>query len=365
MKARPITVLPAIAAAVVAAGGVLIACTHDDLPSAVQPAVQAPSGTPPASTGPSAAPVPFPPAGRVFLGVQTNLGPYDFGAVDAFAGATGHRPSVLQFSQGWAEDQFDAGRLTSIADRGMLPIISWEPWDYKARGNAAGSGEQPAYRLSAIIGGKYDDYIRSWATGVAALPFPVVIRFAHEMNGFWYPWCEASNGNHPGEYVQAWRHVHQIVEQAGAHNVTWMWSPNVTYKGAAPLKRLYPGDAYVDWIALSGYYGTANRTSYVSFNQIFAGTLKELRTLSHKPIVVSETGATNATGQQARWISQMFAQLPQHPEIIGVIWFESNKEIDWRIAGVPAAASAFAKGAANARYDTPWTVNAMPAKPGG
>jgi hypothetical protein len=361
MNARSITVLSVIAAAVVAAGGVLVSCTLPDAaPPAGQPVAQPTGSVLAVPASPSAAPAPFPPRGKVFLGVQTNLGPYDFSAVDAFSKATDHQPSVLQFSQGWAEDQFDAGRLTSIADRGMLPIVSWEPWDYTLRGRAASSGDQPAYRLSAIIGGTYDAYIRSWATGIAALPFPVVIRFAHEMNGFWYPWCEQSNGNRPGDYVKAWRHVHDIFRDAGAKNVTWLWSPNVTYPGAAPLKNLYPGNAYVDWIGLSGYYGTAGRESYISFNQIFTGTLAQLKKFTRKPIIVTETGATNATGQQVRWIVQMFAQLAQHPQIIGVIWFESNKEIDWRIAGVPAAAAAFGRGAANPRYDAPWTATGIP-----
>src|SRR5262245_8972137 len=102
MTTKSITVMSAIAVAVLAAGGVLVSCDHDDLPVAVPPGPQASVPAEP-SPSPSPSPVPFPPAGKVFLGVQTNLGPYDFGAVDAFAEATGHRPSVLQFSQGWAE----------------------------------------------------------------------------------------------------------------------------------------------------------------------------------------------------------------------------------------------------------------------
>jgi len=280
--------------------------------------------------------------------------------VDAFTAATRYQPSVLQFSQGWAHDEFDAARVDAVARRGMLPVVSWEPWDYTATGRAASSGEQPAYRLSAIVDGRYDSYIRSWAEGVAALPYPVAIRFAHEMNGFWYPWCERSNGNHPGDYVKAWRHVHDLFAAAGAHNVTWLWSPNVTYSGATPLAGLYPGDAYVDWIGLSGYYGTAGRESYISFDQIFSATLAEVNRLTRKPIVVTETGATNATGQQARWITEMFTRLPAHPEVIGVVWFETKKELDWRIATVPAAAAAFAAGAADPRYRAPWAPNAVP-----
>ena len=133
-----------------------------------------PAGTPDRTDGmgrapsPSAPPVPFPPDGKVFLGLQTNLGPYDFAAVDAFAGATRRHPSVLQFSQGWAADRFDAGVLDAIAGKGMLPIVSWEPWDYTQRGRAGSSGDQPAYRLARIINEQGRAQLgRSWGTAQA------------------------------------------------------------------------------------------------------------------------------------------------------------------------------------------------------
>jgi len=351
---RPGLLVVAGTLAVALVGAVLAAVTRPD-PLALPTHPEGWS----AATDPLAVvtPVPFPADGKVFLGVQTNLGPYDFTAVDAFAAATRHRPSVLQFTQGWATDDFDASRFDSIAQRGMLPVLAWEPWDYR---KANDNGYQPAYRLAAIAGGTYDDYIRRWAEGIAALSYPVVIRFAHEMNGFWYPWCEQSNGNRTGDYVKAWRHVHDLFEQAGADNVTWMWSPNVSWPGAPALSRFYPGDSYVDWIGLSGYYGTAGREKYASFDEIFAATLAELATFTHKPVVVSETGATDAAGARARWITELFAQLPHHPEVIGLIWFEARKEIDWRIAIAPKAAAAFAEGAADPRYDTPWSPAGVP-----
>lgn len=319
-----------------------------------------------ASSPPSASPAPppppsvFPPSGTVFLGIQTNGGPYDFSPLDAFTAGTGYRPSVMQFTQGWAADTFHAENFDRIAARGMLPIVSWEPWDYSAVGSAHTSGDQPAYRLSRIAGGAFDAYIRSWADGIKALGYPVGIRFAHEMNGFWYPWCESANGNRPGDYVKAFRHVHDIFTAAGATNAIWLWSPNVTYPGAKPLARLYPGDKYVDWVGLSGYYGTAGRTSYQSFNTIFSGTLKQLAGVTKRPVVITETGATNANGQQAQWIRQMFQELPRHPEIVGVIWFEVTKEIDWRLAGNPASMRAYAAGARAKRYAVTWTTNTVP-----
>jgi beta-mannanase len=179
------------------------------------------------------------------------------------------------------------------------------------------------------------------------------------MNGFWYPWCEQSNGNQPGDYVKAWRHVHDIFTQAGVHNVIWVWSPNVSYAGSAPLQELYPGDQYVDWVGLSGYYGTGGVKDYVSFDQIFDSTLTQLHQFTGKPIVVTETGATDAIGRKADWVKQAFQQLPSHPDIIGVIWFEAVKELDWRIAASPAAAAAFREGASDPRYRVAWTPNSV------
>jgi beta-mannanase len=215
--------------------------------------------------------------------------------------------------------------------------------------------------LARIIGGEFDAYVRSWAEGIAALPYPVAIRFGHEMNGFWYPWCEKSNGNRPGDFVKAWRHIHEIFTAAKADNVTWLWSPNVSYSGSTPLKGLYPGDEFVDWIGLSGYHGTAGTNGYRSFERIFEDTFKELAAITTKPIVITETGATNAQGSREKWVREMFAQLPQHQQVIGVIWFEAVKELDWRLASTPAAAKAFGENAAQDRYRTPWTTRSFPA----
>ena len=42
----------------------------------------------------------------------------------------------------------------------------------------------------------------AWAKAAAAFDKPVVIRFAHEMNGVWYSWSEGAWGNQPGDYVK-------------------------------------------------------------------------------------------------------------------------------------------------------------------
>lgn len=315
----------------------------------------------------------FPPVGKTFIGVMTEAGPYDFAPVERFAAAAGRSPQVLSFSLGWAATPFDRTAFDRIRNRGMLPMLAWEPWDQRVDEAARKQGidnreidkirsNQSGYRLSRIASGKFDEHLRAWAAGIASLGYPVAIRFAHEMNGDWYPWCERVNGNRPGDYVRAWRHVHDLFEAAGASNVIWVWSPNVRWDdhSTPKLATFYPGDDYVDWVGLSGYYGTGAFAEYVSFDAIFARSIKELRGFTDRPVVVTETGAAESSPRKPEWITQMFQALPRYPDLIGVIWFEVNKERDWRIVSSPAATAAFAEGVAAARYDLDWAPDMVP-----
>ncbi|MFD9794311.1 glycoside hydrolase family 26 protein [Streptomyces sp. NPDC059070] len=325
-------------------------------------AVLPPTTRLPGAEGVSARPgTAFPAPGKAFLGVFTSQGTHDFTEAADFTRQTGHRPQVFEFSADWAHDRFDAAAFDQVARRGMLPVVAWEPWDHRAEAKEPRlRGEQPAYRLARIVDGDFDSYVRSWARGIASLGYPVAIRFAHEMNGYWYPWCEQSNGNAPGEYVRAWRHLHDVFDEAGAHNAIWVWSPNISYANSTPLKGLYPGDAYVDWVGLSGYYGTVGKENYQSFEALFTPSLRELRRFTRKPLVVTEVGATDAAGRKAEWISGMFRALPRHRDIIGVIWYQAVKEIDWRVGTSPASSAAFTAGASAARYQQRWDPGARP-----
>jgi mannan endo-1,4-beta-mannosidase len=256
-------------------------------------------------------------------------------------------------------NRFDRSAFDRIANRGMLPMLGWEPWDYRREPVQQHlRGEQREYQLSHIITGHFDQYIRSWARGIKDLGYPVAIRFAHEMNGNWYPWCEQANGNAAGEYVRAWRHVHDLFTVEGASHVVWVWSPNISYENSTPLANLYPGDQFVDWVGLSGYYGTAGTQQYQTFDQIFNPTIAELRAFTQRPLVITEVAATDRAGRKAEWVRNFLAAVPRHSDIIGFIWYEAVKETDWRIAG-SAAGKAFAAGVSGPRYDIQWSPNSV------
>lgn len=290
--------------------------------------------------------------GRAIFGVATPSGPYNLTELDAFQKAAGKKPSLLMFHEGWERGTFDMNLLSRIDRRGMLPMITWEPWDYEAPSAPTSEDQKSKYALSNIANGSFDGYLREWAVEIRRWSRPVAIRFAHEMNGSWYPWGESVNGNRPGDYVAAWRHVWNIFRDAGAANVIWVWSPNVIFPGSTPLEGLYPGDEYVNWIGIDGYNGGAavDWGGWVTFEDLFGPTMKEIRSFTLKPIMLAEVGAAEAGGSKAAWIADFFDSLERHPDIIGFVWFEARKQADWRIETSEESRAAFAARVADRRY---------------
>jgi len=200
---------------------------------------------------------------------------------------------------------------------------------------------QPRYRLRWIIAGRYDSYIRTWAQTLAAYSRPVRLRFAQEMNGNWYPWSESANGNRSHEFVQAWRHIHDIFVAAGARNVQWIWSP-------APItmqREQYPGSAYVTMVSLSMFNGGSQLryARWRSFAALLARPVALLNTIAPgKPIEISEIGCAEQGGSKAAWITGMFAALRRYPAITSLVWFDLVKGSDWRVESSRNAAAAYA-----------------------
>ncbi len=187
------------------------------------------------------------------------------------------------------------------------------------------------------------------------------------MNGNWqFPWAEQLNGNRPGDYVNAWRHVHDIFQQNGVTNVSWVWCPNIAGSTTRVMSSLYPGDAYVDWTCLDGY----NKYDvWLSFNTVFTSSginwlensYQEIVALApSKPLMIGETGSLEAAdggALKAEWFQRAFsaAELTQNfPHIKAVVVFDwdDNSELlaTLPIDSSPAAINAFAETIASDKF---------------
>jgi beta-mannanase len=286
--------------------------------------------------------------------------PWDMSAVTALEKIAGKSPSLLNFSSPFADCSkspcsfydFPTAQMERIRSNGQIPFFSWASQSTPAGIN------QPDFQLSDVIEGRYDSYIRKWAEAAKAWGHPFFLRFNWEMNGNWFAWMEGVNGNQPGEYVTAWRHVHDIFTSVGATNATWVWCPNVDpgHK-LRDLKSLYPGDAYVDWTGLDGYnFGTnpASPRGWMSFNELFRPTYDEIveEIAPTKPLVISEVGSSEYGGSKAEWIADaLHSAATEYPQLKGMIWFEKYDDgMDWPIETSSSSATAFAGGIQDPSY---------------
>lgn len=277
------------------------------------------------------------------VGLVVAGAPSDLSEARSIETRTGADVDELTFYVAWSRGgDFPAADASRVVAAGAVPVLTWEPWD------PTKGVDQPAYALDRITAGRHDAYLKRWATQIRSWGKPLVIRFAHEMNGDWYPWAEGVNSNGAGDHAAAWRHVVGVFRRAKVTNVTWSWSANVPYPGSTPLSSLYPGDAYVDRVGLDGYnFGTTQSWStWQSFGDLFGPGVAELRALTSRPLRVDETGAPEgAGGDKAAWITDMWAWLGVHPEVRGVTWFSLDKEVDWRVDSSSEALAAWGAGA--------------------
>jgi hypothetical protein len=313
--------------------------------------IPAPEPTPaPAPAPGSAAPIYW--GATVGIHLAGTQPPWDMRGLDIFEEEVHKKVSLLNFFQPFANCNptctfygFPKTPFESIRQRGAIPVLSWSsqsiPW----------SKEEPDFQLSDVISGRYDAFITDFATKAKAWGHPFFLRFDWEMNGRWFAWHEGVNGNQPGEFVKAWRHVHDIFTSVGATNVNWVWCPNLEYSGSTPLASVYPGDAYVDWTGLDGYnHGTnpAHPDSWKSFNQLYRTTYNNITgsLAPSKPLMIGEVASTEYGGSKSAWIKDMLARIPaEYPKIRGLVYFDKyDTGMDWPLETSTSATTAFAEG---------------------
>jgi hypothetical protein len=275
------------------------------------------------------------------LGINIDGFP-DTSALQNYTSLAGAPPAIVMWYQQWSEPLFYAKQLSDVTSVGATPMVTWDP-------TLNGVGVP----LVDISDGTYDPYIRSAALDAKAWGKPLYVRFAHEMNLSDSAFGPGQDGNTAAGFVSAWRHVVSLFRDVGADNVQWVWSPNVDCAGRCPFTSFYPGDAWVDWVALDGYnYSSTDDAPWKSFDQIFASSYETLTAMTDKPLMIAETASAEQGGSKAAWITQAFLhQIPSElPRVRAVVWFDRVKETDWRVDSSASALSAWRKVVASPIY---------------
>ena len=259
--------------------------------------------------------------------------------VAEFEALVGRRLDIDMRYHGWSTAWPTAMEKWDVSE-GRIPMVTW--------GSPAGGPS-----LVEITNGSQDGWLAARAQATREWGKPVFLRPLWEMNGNWSSWDGVHNGHAPSLYIAAWRRIHDIFAHEGADNVIWVWAPNVTdvpAEGWNHWTNYYPGDAYVDWVGMDGYnWGTTIQWHrWQGFAAIFGPLYASYA--GRKPMMVAETASAEVGGSKARWINAADTALrTRFPAIKAFVWFNSNKETDWRVNSSTTALASFKALANDAR----------------
>jgi hypothetical protein len=242
--------------------------------------------------------------------------PPSYESIEKFSNMARQQPNLVAYYSGWAQP-FNVSYANMLHGHGAIPFVQIDPSFAK---------------VPAIPAGTYDTYLRSYADSVRDYGHAVVIGFGHEMNGDWYSWGYRHTS--PADFVAAWRHVVTVFRDEGAYNVTWLWTVNQQGRpGTRPISAWWPGSNYVTWVGIDGYYVKPSD----NFGSVFGSTISQVRAITGKPILLSETGVSPRVPRFAA-IEQIFNSV-QSQNLLGVVWFDEYQPAqglyrqDWRIEG--------------------------------
>ncbi|MBN2413395.1 hypothetical protein JXQ31_17075 [candidate division KSB1 bacterium] len=206
----------------------------------------------------------------------------------------------------------------------------------------------PGYYLNNILMGKYDRNINALANACKTFGKPVFIRFGYEFDG-WH------NAYPPDKYIVAYKYFVDKMRAQNVNNVAYVWHswgvaayygredfpqyyPKLPDGTEVTQQLWYPGDDYVDWVAMSIFgigWGNLKTNEVVQFLIAFAET-------HNKPVMLAETAAIKTSGSSdsnwvipnTNWFEQVFDLCNTNNAVkaftyINVDWEADNPSSTW------------------------------------
>lgn len=235
------------------------------------------------------------------------------GDIAAFNKLTGKKHSCFFMYRSYGM-KFPSEWARQVKAQGAIPQIAWEPKD-----------------ISQV---RDDLYLQMFVEEVAALDWPVFIRFAGEMNGDW-----TSYHADPKAYRQAFRTVYKAFRRAP--KAALIWCPNsVPVTG---IEQFYPGDDAVDWVGVNLYsvmfLDNDPERPGDAVNPIDLLDPIYKRYAARKPIAIGEYAASHqsALSPQPRpdfavdKMRQLYESLPtRYPRVKLISWYDCNNLVHAR-----------------------------------
>lgn len=229
-------------------------------------------------------------------------------------------------------------RIPDIARSGRVPVLTIEPYT-----------SPQGFDYQSIVRGNWDSKIAMWARYWRGQG---PVRFAHEMNGGWYPWGALLGAR---RYVELWWKVQDVWRSSeAAHGIRqspWIWCPNRAGGGVGRFDPYYPGEDRVDYVGIDAYSYELN--GWPSPRNLFDSDLRHLSEIARAPLTIGETAVGVGHPRRGAWIAELFELVSEQSNLTGFNWYERYVDSghDYRLQGDIRATYAYKTGAEALKED--------------
>ncbi len=221
--------------------------------------------------------------------------------------------------------EFPVEALQRMYDRGKITELTLQI-SYHANDDLFGLN--PNF---AVYDGLEDETIRSFARGAKEFGHPFLFRLNNEMNSDWVNYSGVAALSDPEIFVENWRRIYDIFQEEGVDNAIWIFNPNAEDCPPCHWNTQYayfPGDAYVHMIGMTGYntgtYYEEFHEKWRTFDEIYREPYdRYMEHYAHYPFIITEFSSSSIGGDKAAWITDMFQQIQEYPNIKMALWWSS------------------------------------------
>jgi beta-mannanase len=238
---------------------------------------------------------------------------------------------IVSMYANWNVDIAGTSQRAMSANGTRPVLVSWEP---------------VGVSFADVYSGGQDSYLASVVKQLSTYRGTLYVRPWPEMNGSWSEWQPQAGGGGagtPAEFVKAWRYLVTYFHSRKVTNLKFVFNPDASMDAlSTPIASIWPGAGYIDVLGIDGFnWGEAlsgrspSDDGWREFTDIFAPMYATLTSLSPTaPVWIAETASTEtapgASRSKADWIRSALS-IGGFPRVRAVIWFNFDKEQDWRL----------------------------------
>jgi chitodextrinase len=273
----------------------------------------------------------------------------------------GRKFSVFRKYTNW-DKRLPTAQQMRLWRQGYVPSTAWTTY-------VNGSGD---LTFADVASGAYDSYITQQAESIKASGIHMFFTFQHE------PEDGQGQGDPqagpPADYIAAFEHVHDIFDQVGVTNLTWL---NTLTLGAFKHAN---GKAAEDWTPPPQYFDQVGVDGYVRFPCVqwgdrpfltFKQTFQEAYDFAqglNKPLFIGEVGIIEQDScdyagdpnAKAQWVSEGIAQMRAWSGVAAICWshvivnFLDKHVLNYHVDSSPQALAAFLQGSNDPYFGRFW-----------